>query len=74
MQCNKSYCRKIVNIRENSIFNVCSHTPISILVYAIEEFIEIEKNATKVIEILNEQYNLSSCGQKLIYKLFNLIR
>ena len=74
LQSNKSNCRKIVNVRENTIFNVCSHTPISIIVYAIEEFIEEEKNATKVIESLNERYNLSAVGQKSIYKLFNLIR
>ena len=43
-------------------------------IYAVEEFIAEEKNATKVIEILNEHYNLSSCAQKSIYKLFYCIR
>ena len=74
LQCNKANCRKIINIRENTIFDVCPHTPISFLIYAIEEFIAQEKNAAQVIEILNERYNLSSCAKKSIYKLFYFFR
>ena len=32
------------------------------------------KNATKVIEVLNDRYKLSAFGQKSIYQLFNSIR
>lgn len=74
LQCNKSKCRKIINIRENTIFQFFSHTPISILINAIELFITEEKNAKKVIEILNERYQLNYMGQQTIYKLFGIIR
>ena len=47
LQFNKASCRKIVNIRENTIFNVCLLTPISFLIYVIEEFIKEEKMQLK---------------------------
>ena len=47
MQCNKANYRRNVGVRENIIFNVYSHTPISILVYAIEGFLEEEKMQLK---------------------------
>ena len=68
LQCNKSKCRKIVNIRNNTIFQYFSHTPISILITAIEQFITEDKNAKKTIEYPNY------IGEKTIYKLFNIIR
>ena len=52
--------QKIVNLRDSIIFNACSYTPISIIVFEIEEFIEEEKNATIIIEILNERYKFST--------------
>ena len=40
-----------------STFNICPYTPISFLLYAIEEFIAEEKNATQIIEILESLYD-----------------
>ena len=64
----------MVNIRDKTIFELFSHTPLSILINAIELFICEDNNAAKTIEILRERYHLSSLGQKNIYKLFNIIR
>ena len=50
LQCNKAKFRKIINLRNNTIFQFFSHTPISVLINAIELFITEEKNAKKVIE------------------------
>ena len=74
LQCNKKNCRKIVNIRKNTIFEFFSHTPISILINAAELFICDNNNGIKTIEILRERYHLSSLGQKNIYKFFNILR
>ena len=46
----------------------------SILINATELFICDNNNGTKTIEILRKRYNLSSLGQKTIYKLSNIIR
>lgn len=62
------------NLRNNTIFQFFSHTPISVLINAIELFITEEKNAKKVIEFLNEKYQLNYMGQQTIYKLFGIIR
>lgn len=74
LQCNKAKCRKIVNIRNNTIFQFFPNTPMSLLVQSIEALICDGKNATKTIEYINEKYKLSTAGQKTIFKLFNIIR
>lgn len=74
LQCSKYKCRKIYNLRNDTIFSYFSKTPISILITAIELFICEEFNATKSIKYLQEKYNLNSLGQKNIYNLFILIR
>ena len=56
------------------MFQFFSHTPISVLINAIELFITEEKNAKKVIEFFNEKYQLNYMGQQTIYKLFGIIR
>ena len=70
----KYNCRKIVNIRNNTIFQIFSHTPMSILINSIEQFICEDKNASKTIEFLRERYQLSAIEQKTIYNLFMVIR
>ena len=47
LQCNKAKCLKIVNIRVNTVFQYFSHTPISILITDIEQFIAEDKNTKK---------------------------
>ena len=74
LQCNKKNGRKVVNIRNNTIFELFSHTLLYILINAIELFICDDKNSEKTIETLRERYHLSELGQKNIYKLFNAIR
>ena len=39
LKCNKAKCRKIVNIRNSTIFQFFPNTPMSILVQSIEAFI-----------------------------------
>ena len=51
-----------------------SHTPMSILINAIELFILEEKNATITIKTLNQRYQLSSLGVNIIHKFFSLLR
>lgn len=36
LQCKKKNCRKVINFRNNTIFEVFWHTPMSILINAIE--------------------------------------
>jgi len=74
LQSNKKNCRKIVDIRNNIIFELFSHTSMSILINATEIFICDNNNGTKTIEILRERYHLPSLGQKTIYKFFNIVR
>ena len=74
MQCNKAKLRKIVNIRNNTIFKYFPNTPMSILVQSIESLICEDKNSTKTIEFINEKYKLSTAGQKTIFQFFNIIR
>ena len=45
----------------------------SILIEAIELFIYEGKNATNIYEYINDKYNLSTTGQKNIYRLCNII-
>ena len=47
LQCNKAKCLKIINLRNNTIFQFFSHTPISVLINAIELFITEEKMPKK---------------------------
>ncbi len=49
MQCGNYKCRKIINLRNNTIFEYLNKTPISIIIKAIEKFILEETNATKTI-------------------------
>ena len=74
IQCNKAKCRKIVNIRNNTIFQFFPTTPMSIVVQAIEALICDGKNATKTIEFINEKYKLSIACQKTIFQFFNIIK
>ena len=39
LQCNYYKCRKILSLRDNTIFSFHSKTPISILIAILEEFI-----------------------------------
>ena len=45
----------------------------SILIEAIELFIYEDKNDTNIYEYINDKYNLSTTGQKNIYRLCNII-
>ena len=74
LQWNYYKCRKIINLRDNTIFAFYSKTPISILITILEEFILEEKNATKIIEKLNYNYSLSEIGKINIYKYLNIFR
>ena len=69
LQCSYYKRRKIVNIRDRTIFSLFPKTPISILLTIIEEFIVEEANAKRIIEKLNDRYNLSDLGKK-IYMIF----
>ena len=72
MQCNIAKCRKIINIRNNSVFQFFTNTLISILVQFLEVLICESKNATKTIDYINENYKLSTGGQKTNFKFFNI--
>ena len=70
LQCNKSNCRKIVNIRNNTIFPFFPNTPMSTLIQSIEALICECKNAANTIEYINEKYKLSTAGQKIYIQIF----
>ena len=74
LQCSNYKCRKIYNLRNNTIFSYFSKTPMSILITALDLFICEDFNATKSIKYIQEKYNLNSLGQKNIYNYFILIR
>ena len=67
LQCINYKYRKIISLRDNTIFAFHSKTPISILIAILEKFILEEKNAIKIIEKLNFNYNLSAMGKFNIY-------
>ena len=74
LQCSNYKCRKIFNLRNNTIFSYFSKTPMSILITALDLFICEDFNATKSIKYIQEKYNLNSQSQKNIYNYFILIR
>ena len=53
LQCNYYKCRKIVSLRDSTIFVFHSSSPLSILIVMLEEFILEKKSAIKIIEKLN---------------------
>ena len=44
----------------------------SILIEAIELFIYEDKNDTNIYEYINDKYNLSTTGQKNMYRICNI--
>ena len=56
----------------NSLFQFFKNTLIFILVQFLEVLICESKNATKTIDYINENYKLSTGGQKTNFKFFNI--
>lgn len=74
LQCNNKKCKKIVNIREKTIFSFINKYPISVIIKIIELFILENKNATEITKYMIDYYKLNSINSKIIYRILNLIR
>ena len=73
-QCNKAKCRKIFNIRNNTVFQYFPNTPMLLLIQSLELLIVERKNATNTYTYINEKFHLITAGQKNIYCFFKIIR
>ena len=74
LQCSFYKCRKIINLRTNTIFEKFTKTPISLIIATLEMFICEDTKAAKTIKNINEKFKLSAFGAKSIYNLFKFIR
>ena len=66
-------CKKIIYLRQNSIYNLFPKTPLILLNYIIELFTEDNNNVLNICKIIEEKYALDYVDNRFIYEFFKLI-
>lgn len=73
LKCNKVGCRKIANIKDNTLFSFLPKIPISVNVKIIELFLLDNKNSLEIINDLKEYYNINTINRQIAYKTIGLV-